>query len=363
VSGDSDIPAPWSHGRLTGHGEAEAALLQAWQSGRLPHAWLIAGPRGIGKATLAYRFARFLFDREGAGAGLFAETPADLSVAPEASAFHLVANRSHPGLKVLERTENPRSGQLRSEIVVDQVRELAGFYGMTRAGGGWRVTIVDGADEMNANAANAILKTLEEPPERGVILLLAHAAGRLLPTIRSRCRKLNLRPLSVDQVAAVVAEARPDLAGDELAALAALAEGSPGRALALAGTEGLDTYRQLVQWARDLPRLPQTEVHALADRLNRRGGEAQYALWTELFSLFLARTIRAAGGGGPVEAVAGEWSLAQRIGTQGALDHWVDLWEKVTRLAARANSLNLERKQVVLSAMLAFEATAREQLS
>jgi len=355
---------PWSATRLTGHDWAERALLEAHASGRLPHAWLIAGPRGIGKATLAYRFARFLLARgDGDGADLFGAGRGGLAVDPAAPAARLVAQRSHPDLKVVERAHDDR-GRLRSEIVVPQIRELVRFFTLTSADGGWRVAIVDGAEEMNANAANAILKTLEEPPGRSILLLVAHAAGRLLPTIRSRCRRLNLRPLDEAAVIDVLEAALPDLDGEERAALARLAEGSPGRAVALAQAGGLDIYRQLVDWSTRLPALPLDEVHALGDRLNRRDADAAYRTWIDLFELWLARAVRTAGTGvaGP-EAVPGEWALAERLRAAGGLDRWVELWEKVSRLAVRADSVNLERKQVVLNACLALASTARAELS
>jgi len=360
---DDEPNGPWATSRLIGHARAERDLLAAYQSGRLPHAWLIAGPRGIGKATLAYRFARFLLAQPAAGVDLFGAGPTSLAVEPEALAARQVARMSHPDLMAVQRGSDER-GRPRSEIVVPQIRELARFFTLTSAAGGWRVAVVDGADEMNANAANAILKTLEEPPARCILLLVAHAAGRLLPTIRSRCRRLDLRPLDEPAVIEVLQEQLPEAAAAELETLARLAEGSPGRAVSLAEAGGLEVYRQLVDWSAQLPAVPMDQVHALGDRLNRRDADAAYRAWIDLFELWLARAVRTAAGGetGP-EAVPGEWELARRLGGGGSLDRWVELWEKVTRLAARADALNLERKQVVLNTYMALAATARTQLS
>jgi DNA polymerase-3 subunit delta' len=368
VAGNDDIAhdeaAPWTNPDLIGHGAAEARFLDSYNDGRVPHAWLLAGPRGIGKATLAYRFARFLLSRSENGPALFADAPDGLAVSPDHQAFHLVANRSHPGLHVVERSADPKTGRMRGEIVVQQIRDLNRFFAMTSASGGWRVAIVDGADEMNPNAANAILKTLEEPPARSVIMLVAHAAGRLLPTIRSRCRVLTLRPLASDDVVAVLLRQMPGLDADAAKSLAELAEGSPGRALALAGQGGLDVYRQLIGLTVRLPQVPYEQVHALGDLLNRREKDQDYRMWTDLLGLWLARNIRrAASGTAAGEVVPGEWSLADRLRQSGNLDRWVDLWENVGRLTVQADGLNLERKQVILNAFMALETTAREQFS
>ena len=232
---------------LIGHEAAEAMLLQAYRSGRLPHAWLFSGPRGIGKATLAFRFARFLFADGAAAGGLFAAPPASLAVAPEHAVFRRVSSGGHADLLVVERSVDPKRKKLRSEIVVDDTRAIAGFLRLTPAEGAWRVVIVDGADMMNRNAANALLKILEEPPQKALLLLVSDNPGRLLPTIRSRCRILGLKPLADTEVRDALARYRPDLAAGDRAVLAQLAEGSIGRGLDLAAAGGLGLYRSLVR--------------------------------------------------------------------------------------------------------------------
>src|SRR5882757_10038897 len=229
-----DWPPPWRSNRLLGHEAAEKTMLAAQRSGRLHHAWLLAGPRGIGKATLAWRFARFLLSGQ-AEAGLFGGEPDSLDVPADTPGRSLVDARSHPDLFHLRRTLNPDTGRMRAEIAVDDVRELGAFMHMTPAMGQWRVAIVDAADEMNRNSANAVLKVLEEPPPNAVLLIVAHAPGRLLPTIRSRCRRLALKPLGTDTVMQLLGDYAPDTAQEERVALADLSEGSVGRALELAG--------------------------------------------------------------------------------------------------------------------------------
>ncbi len=352
------VPSPRENSLLLGHEAAEALLLQAYRSGRLPHAWLLSGPHGIGKATLAFRFARFLLAR--GGAALLAAAPSSLAVAPDHPVFRRVASGGHADLLVVERSLDPRRKKLRSEIVVDDTRTIAGFLRLTPAEGNWRVVIVDGADFMNRNAANALLKILEEPPERAVLLLVSDNPGRLLPTIRSRCRALALKPLAPETVLETLLRYRPDLAAGDRAALARLAEGSIGRALDLAGSGGVGLYRSLVKLLESLPALDGAALHALADRLQRGEGEEAFRLVAELLPGWLARMVAlAAGGIDEAGALAGEDQAMRRLAARRSLDQWVELWEKLTHLFAQADSVNLDRKQVVLNAFFALEEAAR----
>ncbi|MDE3122347.1 MAG: DNA polymerase III subunit delta', partial [Paracoccaceae bacterium] len=179
-------PHPRETHRLLGQTEAEAAFLDAHASGRMHHGWLLTGPRGVGKATLAWRIARFLLAEPPAGdAGLFGAPPAPttLDVDPEHPVARRIAAGSEGRLKSIRRSLDDKTGRLRSVIVVDDVRDLKGFFHLSAADGGRRVVIVDTADEMNPNAANALLKELEEPPKGAILLLVSHQPWRLLPTI------------------------------------------------------------------------------------------------------------------------------------------------------------------------------------
>ncbi len=253
---------------------------------------------------------------------------------------------------------------LRDEIVVDDTREVAGFLRLTAAEGGWRVVIVDSADEMNRNAANALLKILEEPPKHALLMLVSHNPGRLLPTIRSRCRKLALKPLAEAEVARLTRRYRPDLGDDDVAALAELAQGSIGRALDLAASGGLDLYRSLLKLLDRLPELDAASLHGFADRLARAEAEDTYRTMTELLTQWLARMIRQAAHGAEEvaprgEIVRGERQAMRRLAGRRSLDQWVEVWDNIVRLFAQADGLNLDRKQVVLSAFLALEGAAR----
>src|ERR1700759_2476144 len=234
---DSDRIEGFDHPRetfaLVGQDDALRRAARALRSGRPPSAWLITGAPGVGKATLAYRIARYLLAYGATDAG-----PEDLSVPDNHPATRQVAAASHPGLLVLKRAVNPKTGKLMTVLSVDEIRRLADFFGMTSGAGGWRVAIVDTADDMNDNAANALLKMLEEPPSRAMLMLLSNTPGRLLPTIRSRCQRLVLRPLDDATMDQALRQRLPELSSDERAQLIRLSGGSIGAALTLTSGEG-----------------------------------------------------------------------------------------------------------------------------
>lgn len=372
-----EVPEPRTNPYLAGHEAAEAALLEAHGQGKLPHAIILGGPRGIGKATLAFRLARFLLTQGGGGPDLFGAKPSSLAIGADSPVFSRVASGGHADLLTIERGINPskwkkrdpppdaetRKRVLRDEIIVDDTREVAGFLRLTAAEGGWRIVIVDSADDMNRNAANALLKILEEPPRRALLMLVSHNPGRLLPTIRSRCRKLALKPLPRSEVVRLIGRYRPDLGDDDALALARLAQGSIGRALDLAGASGLDLYGALLKLLDRLPELDVAALHAFADKLARAEAEDTYRTVTELLTQWLARMIREAAHGGEAEGedeiVRGERASMRRLAARRSLDQWVEVWEKIVRLFAQEDGLNLDRKQVVLGAFLALEGAAR----
>lgn len=355
-----DWPPPWRNHRFVGHDIAEKTMLLAHQHDRVHHAWLLTGPRGIGKATLAWRFARFLL--AGQSGGLFAGAPDDLAVASDAPGLSLVDARSHPDLFHLRRTLNPDSGRMRGEIVVDDVRGLGEFMHMTPAMGEWRVAIIDAADEMNRNAANAVLKILEEPPPKAVMLIVAHAPGRLLATIRSRCRRMALQPLADDAVMRLLGDYAPATSAEERAALARLAEGSIGRALELASAGSLSLYREMVDVLATLPELDMPRLHGFAERFARRGEEANTD-WRSLNYLFdgwlkgLARCGAGTGEGAPI--VPQERGLQAKLVAAARLDRWMAASDRIAELFYKADAVNLDRKQTVLNSFLALQSAMR----
>lgn len=340
---------------LIGHGAAEATLARAATSGRLPHAWLICGPQGIGKATLAHRFARFML----AGGAedpqenlLGPSTPENLDVRAEHSAVRLALEGAHPNLRCLEPDWDPKAKRMRADITVDGVRTLHPFFGMTAALGEWRIAIVDSADALNRNAANALLKLLEEPPAKTVLLLVAHAPDRLLATIRSRCTRLTLRPLGGDDMQRVLAEQDVLISPEDAPAVVALAGGSPGRAIALIESGGLETYRAVLGLMENMPGLDPKALHALGDRLAAKGADEAFRLFATLTENLLARLVRfkATGGQDNTALPPREAALFAALGERASLDQWFALWEKMRELFGRTEAVNLDRKQAVLIA-------------
>lgn len=357
------------HPRLTaglfGHRAAERAMLDALASGRLHHAWLIAGQRGVGKATLAWRFARHVLARgsgEDAGASLFGDAapPETLAMAPDHPVFRRVAARGHGNLMALEAGGDDGGKTSGRDIPVDEIRRLHGFFSRTAAEPGMRIAIVDSADEMNRNAANALLKLLEEPPAGGLLLLISHAPGSLLPTVRSRCRTLTLTPLTAGEMTDCLEHRLPELDAAERAALATLAPGSPGRAILLAREGGLELYRELLAMLATMPGLDIAAAHRLAGKLAPQAAVGRYTMFVELLRDWLARMVRAmAAGETAAEAFPGEAEAARRVLSATALDRQVELWEKTGRLVDRARAVHLDRKQVVLDVLGMLDAAAR----
>ena len=345
-----ELPHPREAADLVGHDQAEALLADAFRSGRLPHAWLIGGPAGVGKTTLAYRFARFLLAAGGEPAS-GGDSVSKLAVTEDSAVFRQVAAASHPDLLGVERPVDPKQGRRSGDLPIDQVRRIAPFLHLTASGGGWRVVVVDDADRMNRNSANAILKILEEPPKHTVLMLVSDQPGALLPTLRSRCRRLTLSAVPESDVLAFLERRMPDLRPDERIVLARLSEGAPGRALALAATGGHAIYTDLLDRVRHLPSLDWVAVHALGDRVAAAGGEALYRQVADQFQGILQRIVRlAATGHLEHEIMPGEHLSLEGLAGMANLDRWLQVWENTGRLFGRADQANLDRKQTILAA-------------
>lgn len=251
-------PHPRETRHVYGHDAAVAEFLNAYHSDRLHHGWLISGPKGIGKATLAWAMARFLLATPPqADDGLFGAPPLpdSLDIDPEHPVARRIQALSEPGLFLLRRGANDKGDKLASEIRVGEVRRLKDFFNLSSTDGGRRVVIVDCADDLNPNAANALLKLLEEPPEKSFFLLIAHQPSRLLPTIRSRCRSLRLFPLGLDMMKPVLSGAGIAMNDAEIKALNGLTTGSAGEAIRLHNLEGIALYREISGILGTLPTL------------------------------------------------------------------------------------------------------------
>lgn len=335
---ETDEAPPRATTALFGHAQAEAALLAAYRSARMPHGFLLAGPKGIGKATLAYRMARFVFAHPDPSKRAV-QSATSLEIGSEHPVVRRIAAQAQPDLLVIERTVNER-GVLHKQIAVEDIRRTVPFFGSTAGEGGWRIAIVDAVDDLNRSGANALLKVLEEPPERGLILLVSHSAARVPATLRSRCRILTLRPLGESDVAAAAAAvtgASPD--DSDIVAAAAAADGSVARALAFLDEGALALRQQALDLLNRLPALDAKALHAFGDALTGTDPQPLAAF---------------------LDTVNG-W-LSQRLnGGRAELRHLVQLAEASERINASARdaeTYNLERKPLVFSVFgLLAEAT------
>ena len=325
--------------QLYGHDGAIAAFRAGLDGGKLHHAWLISGPQGIGKALFAAKAAaRVLVD----AAGPSSDRPG-LEVADDHRIVRLLAAGSHPDLARLERLTKDSGGELARSISVDQVRGLQRLFGTTASLSPWRVVIVDSIDDLERPAANALLKNLEEPPPTSLFLLVSHAPERLLPTIRSRCRVLRLSALDDDAMTAALGSALPDAEADEIAALAASAGGSPGRALAVHGLEigALDAAMKALAQEGDPTNAKRS---ALAQSLSLKSAQPRYEAFLARAPSMIAAVARSRRGP----------ALADALG----------LWERASGLAGSAIRLSLDPQSTTfeLAGMLAALASKRDNV-
>lgn len=354
-------PHPRETAVLFGQSQAEAAFLAAYASGRLHHGWLLTGPRGLGKATLAWRIARFLLATPDDDGGMFAPPPpTTLDVAPDHPVARRIAALSESRLFLLRRGPNEKGDALSRDITVGEVRKMKSFFTLSAADGGRRVAIIDAADEMNVAAANALLKVLEEPPDRVTLLLVAHQPARLLPTIRSRCRVLPLAPLGPEDLGRALAATGTE--GEDPRVLAQLAGGSVGAALRLSSLEGAALYARLVGLMATLPRMDRARALALADGVAGKANEARFDLMLDLIDLFLARLARGgATGTPPPEAAPGEAALIMALSPDARRARgWADLAQTLSIRARRGRAVNLDPAALVLDMLLRIDAAARE---
>ncbi len=349
------VPHPRHAGQVFGQTHAEAAFLEAFNGGRMHHAWLISGPKGVGKATLAWQIARFLLTQE--GTSLFGP-PGDLAVDPSTPVVARMAALAEPRLLLCRRPYDPKTKRLKTAITIDEVRKLKGFFNLSAADGGWRVAIVDAADELNSAAANGLLKILEEPPEKVVILLVTHQPSKLLPTIRSRCRNLRCETLDEANMGKVLAQVGH--ADSMSPALAALSGGAPGQAIRLLSDNGVQLYGQIIGLIGTAPGLDRGLALALADKCAARGNESTYALMVELISLALVRLARHGAGMPMVEAATGELALAAKLSASPYQARiWANLQQEISAKTTHARAVNLDPAQVILDTFIQIDKAAR----
>jgi len=340
----SGAPHPRDSRQVLGQESAVSDFLAAAQAGRMHHGWLLTGPRGTGKATLAWSMAKWLLSGGGSDR---------LDVDPEAPVVRRIRALSEPRLLLVRRPVDEKSGRLRAEITVDEVRRLQSFFHMSAAEGGHRVAIIDAADEMNMAAANALLKQLEEPPRDATLILIAHQPGRLLPTIRSRCRELRLHPLGPENMGRILGDLGIDGDAERLGALAG---GSAGEAVRLAAQDGLSVYASIVRLFVDFPRMDRRAAASLAEiAAARPGAEGDpFDLVVTLLDRFLTRAARTGLLGAPLpEAAPGEAEVLSRISPdQRAAQLWAGAQAELSARARAGRAVNLDPSALVMDMLI-----------
>ena len=331
AEGDDDaVPHPRAANGLFGHVEAEQTLLDAYRGGRIPHAWLIGGENGIGKATLAYRMARFVLAHPSPAAPAV-QNAKSLAVSADHPVARRIAGQAHSDLLTLERVVNEKTGKLFTVTRVEDVRRTVPFFGSTAGEGGWRVAIVDPLEDLNRAGENALLKVLEEQPPRALLLLVSHAPGRVLPTIRSRCRTVILRPLELEEiVGALKAAVGEGASAEQIQAAAAAADGSVGRALKLLEGDALELRQHVVDLLGRLPTLDARALHTLGDEVAGTQAET-LAAFMDAVNAWLSARLKDGPQDGP------------------RLARIAEVWAEVNGAAREAEAYNLERKPLVFS--------------
>lgn len=339
---------------LTGHAKPQADFLAALNGGRMPHAWLLTGPKGVGKASFAYLAARLVLSGGSATA---------MSPALESDDAHLVEEGAHPDLFVLKRDYNPKTQKFRGDIPAEAARDLRQSFNLSAGRGGWRVAIIDSIDELNRYGVNALLKLIEEPPEKCLFLIICHNPGRLLDTIRSRCRMLSFNALDESDLQSIVHGRLEGSDPNEVAASAFLAQGSAGYALMLSEEGGFDLYREMIGVLETAPQLDVEKLHGLAGRFGARAAPEQFAIFCFLLSGWLHRYVRFASTGAGFQPVfEGEEALVNRLLGDGlGVEPFVALWEKVEQDSRAVEALNLDKKQAVLEWMTGFADANRKR--
>ena len=345
---------------LLGREEIERQILGWIADGRLPHALIFAGPEGTGKATMAFRLARFLLaEKEPEPEGLFGPPPepvalTSLSIPIDDPVFRQVASGGHPDLLTIERPYDEKKSRHKDAIDIESARRIAPFMRMTASrDGGWRVVVVDDADAMNRNAQNAILKILEEPPKRALLILIAHRAGALIPTIRSRCRTVTFGLLPANIFTDLVARDNPALSDTDRQTLYALSEGSIGRARDLAELDGVGALGKLLSLVATWPNWKWVDIHALADRLGRQGQEDAYDVHAAIIRWIAHQVVRARSGAFPLPQVLDRGGLGPLMAHYSLAD-WVEICEKMDAHLDAVRHANLDRRQGIIGAFSIF---------
>ena len=358
-------PHPRDTVNLFGQDAAEAAFLEAYNNARMHHAWMLTGPRGVGKATLAWRIAKFLFAQSTKNIGKDGiEDVQSIQTTLDTDKNHPTVWRaqslSEPRLFLCRRPWDDKAKRLKKEITVDEVRKLKSFFELSAPDGGWRVAIVDDVDILNKSAANALLKVLEEPPEKTVILLVSHQPARLLSTIRSRCRDLRCNTLPANLQHAALKQAGFAAINDT--ATTELSGGSVGAALRLIQANGSVRYAALINLAMAAPGLDRPSALSIADKCAGVANTEIYDVTINLVDLLLNRLARfgALQPANWTEAAPNEHATFKKLAPNtNAARKWAQLAQDLTARVSHARAVNLDPSSVILDMLLKFDKTAQ----
>lgn len=331
-----DAPHPRDTLKVFGHDATEAEIAATLASGSFPHAWLLTGPRGVGKATLAWRMARFLLDDAlDAGGGMFGDAipPKSLDVPRDSAVGRRIDALSEPGLLLIRRAWDADRKRLKTQVTVDEIRKINGFFGLSAAEGGHRVVVIDSADEMNPAAANAVLKLLEEPPRGAVLILISHQPARLLPTIRSRCRRVRLGTLSESELARATEQAGVLISDSAL--MAELSGGSVGEAIRLSAEDGLDIFSRITSLIETCPSLDRVGAMTLGEHVSQRGAEQRLDMTFQLLNVALSRLAR-----------------KQSATHPGSARMWAALQQELSEQVTHARAVNIDAQSLLLDCFL-----------
>lgn len=341
-----DIDYPGEHADLYGHDNALNTFAANYHNGRIHHAWLITGPHGIGKATFALAVAAHMLRHPVPSLA----PPNWISPSADDIVVSQIGRGGHPNLLHLSRPYDSKTKKFKSSLTVDEVRRTISFFGTTAGEDSWRVCIVDSADDMNTNAANALLKILEEPPARTVFFVIGNSPGKLLPTIRSRCRQLALRPLNTEDLQSALAARGVDIGHlnpNDMQVLGRLSAGSVRKAIVLLEQDGLrlvDRFEQILNHKGKMPDWPQ--IHKIADELSRKNKQDQYNLLFDIVRDHISNRLHSNAPG--ISAMVGE-QKQDAHSALSSLARLCEVWEKSSDSAALAEDYNLDKKQVILN--------------
>ena len=360
-------PHPSETQTLFGQQKACKQFLDAFSAGRLHHAWLITGLRGIGKATLAWQIAKFLLtipdQREDAGLLGITETPTDLRVPNHHPIAQRIKARSEPGLLSIQRTYDEKRKRFKQIITVDEIRKVNSFFNLSAVNGGRRIVIVDSAEDMNRNASNALLKALEEPPKNAFLFLISHHPARLLPTIRSRCCELHLETLNHSNMSNALRATGIDLEVFDLEALLELSGGSVGAALRLINQDGLFIYQLILEILATLPNLDHNKVTSISEKFSGKEWAAKFDFFCSLLDMALKRLTLNAIKRNKTKTVTvlNEDIIFSRIcPDQRAAIEWATVTQDISIRLRQGHAVNLDPAALILDTFFKIEECANK---